>query len=261
MKTKLLLSIVVYQLCIFFLVSPVFAEPSDMGSGINVTEREQGIFAFFRLGDKPPDFEHWVKGTEFYQELPDKDKEDYLIRESIRLGTGYSAFDPRTNTLHIEVAVIVQFTAPKDGKPGQMFFQFPGQNEEYIPTFSYPYGTNEWVSMIINRLALFSAIPLKEDHYQMVSKHLFYENTDYEALITVDVRPTEADHEKPIRIGNMLQWIMISEIAYMRCEIQSDQTGQMVQIWDFVAPWYTEEYKQKNLPEDLKYPHPFDLKK
>lgn len=235
-----------------------FSETMSIGGSSQI---ERGVFAFFHLGQKSPDFDFWVKSGQRYKELPESDKEDFLINETIRLGSGYGQFDPKKDVLHIETIVQVHYTPPVGDQPARIFFQFPEQDDEYIPTFSYPYGHNEWVSLIVNRLAFFADISLKQEHYEVIKEKLPEPNNNYDALITIDVRPTNADHSAPIKIGTMSQWIMIGDIAYMKCEFKSDKTDSMVQLWDFVAPWYAEEYKLKNLPEDLKYPHPFDLKK
>ncbi len=237
-----------------------YAFSSDVQSPLS-SQLENGVFAFFHLGQKSPDFDFWVKSTKHYEELSEKDQEDFLINESIRLGTGYGQFDPKKDVLHIETIVLVHYTPPVDDQPARIFFQFPDQDDEYIPTFSYPYGKNEWVSLIVNRLAYFANIALGPEHYEVIKEKVPQPNTNYEALLTVDVRPTNADHSAPIKIGTMSQWIMIGEIAYMKCEIENKNVGNMIQLWDFVAPWYAEEYRLKTLPEDLKYPHPFDLKK
>lgn len=258
MKNKFLILLLIFLCCFSSLV---YALDTASTSYDRTTQREMGVFAFFNLGGSLPDYEHWVRGSQHYQGLPEDDKEDFLINETIRLGTGFGKYNSQTSTLHIETAVLVHYTPPKDDKSAVIYFEFPDQNVEYIPTFSYPYGDKEWVSLIINRLALFSKIPLTHEHYEKITKDLTYDGVQYEAILTIEVRPTQADHSKPIKIGNMKQWIMIGEIAYMKCEVESDVTGKTVQLWDFVAPWYAEEYKQKNLPEDLKYPHPFDLKK
>lgn len=234
---------------------------SDSMENAPSTQLERGVFAFFHLGQKSPDFDFWVRSTKRFSELSEKDQEDYLISESIRLGTGYGQFDPKTDVLHIQAVVLVHYIPPAGDEPARIFFLFPDQDDEYIPTFSYPYGKNEWVSLIVNRLAFFADIALKPEHYEIIKQKISQPNTNYEALLTMDIRPTNADHTAPIKIGTMSQWIMIGEIAYMKCEVENEKTGTMIQIWDFVAPWYAEEYKQKNLPEDMKYPHPFDLKK
>ncbi len=246
---------------LFFAPLVAFASDSSSASKDPSSQREKGVFAFFTLGSGPPDFERWIMSWEEYSQLSTKERENYLIDHSIRLGTGYGLFDPKKDLLNIETVVSVHYVAPKDGEPGRVYFQFPGQNEDYIPTFSYPYIKDEWVSLIINKLALFAELKLSDEHFATVSEHLSYENQEYEALLSIQVRPTQADHSKPIKIGSIRQWIMIGEIAYMKCEVDSDKTGRREQLWDYVAPWYAEEHRLKNLPEDMRYPHPFDLKK
>ena len=254
--------IIVLALTVFLLVplAPSKAAGSDKEDD-PTTQREKGVFAFFSLGSEPPDVEMWVSSSDEYNGLPYKYKEDYLISQSIRLGTGYGLFDPQKDLLNIRAVVLVHYTGPAEGKPGRVYFQFPNQKKDYIPTFSYPYIKDEWVSLIINKLALFSDIPLSVEHYDTVKEHLLYEDQMYEGVLTIQVRPTEADHSKPIKIGSLRQWIMIGEIAYMKCEVDSDKNGQRQQLWDYVAPWYEDEYRLLVMPEDLKYPHPYDLKK
>ncbi|MCB1680876.1 MAG: hypothetical protein H6858_09800 [Rhodospirillales bacterium] len=248
---------------VFFALGIFFADCvfANVSSDYKASELEKGVFAFFHLGDKSPDFDYWVKSTKHYEELSEKQQEEYLISESIRLGTGYGQFDVKKDLLHIETIVEIHYSEPEGDQPGKIYFQFPEQDDEYIPTFSYPYGHNEWVSLIINRLALFAEMPVQPEHLEAIKKRVPEPNVQYEAMLTLDVRPTKADHSAPIKIGTMAQWIMIGEIAYMKCEIENQATGKMMQLWDFVAPWYLEEYNYKNMPEDMKYPSPFDLMK
>lgn len=246
---------------LIFLPFAAFAAERSPSLENPTTQREKGVFAFFALGNGPPDFESWITSSDEYVQVTAKEREEYLINQSIRLGTGYGLFDPTKDVLNIETVVSVHYVAPRGDKPGRIYFQFPNQEADYIPTFSYPYIKDQWVSLIINKLALFADLQLTPEHYATVIDHLFYENQEYEAVLTINVRPMEADHSKPIKIGTIKQWIMIGEIAYMKCEVDSDKTGRRQQIWDYVAPWYAEEHRLKNLPEDMKYPHPFDLKK
>lgn len=225
------------------------------------TEREKGVFAFFSLGAGPPDFENWIISSEEYAKRSKKEREEHLIRESIRLGTGYGQFEPQKTLLHIEANVLVNYEPPKDGSPAHVYFHFPKQAANYVPTFSYPYIHDEWISLVVNKLALFSKMPLTEDHYQAVLQHMRYPNEEYEGFLTIEVRAIKADHDKPIKNGPITQWILVGEIAYMKCEVESDLTGYRQQLWDYVAPWHEETLRLQNLPEDMKYPHPFDIKK
>ena len=52
---------------------------------------------------------------------------------------------------------------------------------------------------------------------------------------------------------------MVSEIAYVRCEVLNDWSQSYKKIWEYIAPWYEETYKNDNMSEEEKYPHPYDL--
>ncbi len=253
--------ILIFFIFIFISAVPLVNKTWAAYDNTHISIREKGVFAFFKLAGTPPDFEHMIKDTQKYKSLPDADKEEYFINESIRLGTGYGRFDLEKDLLHIETIVSIRYTNPTEDKPAHFSFQFPNHNKDYIPTFSYPYAKKEWISLIINKLALFSDFPLKEKDYELISKHLTSPDYSYDAMLTIDVKPAKADYSSPIKIGNIKQWIMIGEIAYMKCEVESEKTGTMQQLWYYVAPWYKEEYERMMMPEDMKYPHPYDLKK
>ena len=225
------------------------------------TRKEQGVFAFFGLAGVAPDYEHWVKSTSEFQNLPQDKQDDFFIKEAIRLGTGYSQYEPGVDMLNIETSVSLSMNISEDQKSGRLYFSFPNQGKEYIPTFSYPYGRNEWVSLVVNKLALFSDMYIEAEHFSSVSKHLRNPDDTYRAILTMRVKPIEADHVQPVTMGRVKQWIMVGEIAYMKCDAESDVTGKMEKMWDYVAPWYQEQYELETMPEDLKYPHPFDIKK
>lgn len=238
----------------------VYAEQVQYFS-TETTNKEKGVFAFFRLGGNPPDYDYWIKSSKYFNDLPEDEKEKFFIKESLRLGSGYGAFDPDKELLFINTAVMVLYTKPSEDKASRFYFHFPDKDSKFIPTFSYPYGENQWVSLIVNRLAYFADIPLTQEQFNLVSEHLPNNNEEYKAILTIHVRPTKADTSKPIEMRSIKQWIMIGEIAYMKCEVESEKTGNIQKLWDYVAPWYQEEFKILNMREDEKYPHPFDLKK
>lgn len=225
-----------------------------------ITQKEKAVFAFFKAGNASPDFEKWVMESSLYKSALESDKQEILIQEQLRLGRGYSYYSLDKDLLEIEIPVTAKYIPPEGGKQARFYFIFPDQYEEnYVPVFSYSYG-QDTVSMIINRLAAFGNFPLTQRQFEIISERMTRQSEDFDAILIAHVKISSADHTKPYPKPNGgKQWIMVGELGYLSCEINSFFGNKRNQLWDYLAPWYEEDFKLKNMSEEEKYPHPYDL--
>ncbi len=249
---------------IFYIVITLFIFMQDphvnakMSLENKVTSKEKAVFAFFRALNIAPDYDSWIKSNPAYKSLPLKSQENYLLSETLRLGGGYGAFDEDIDLLELKINVYARYIPARDGNPPRILFSFFDTSEGYTPTFIYPYG-DELLSLIINRLAIFSDMPLNESQNAVVLKKIPYENENFDATLIVHVRVAKANYKNPISRDPKIQWLMVGEIGYLKCDVRSYETGDEYMLWDYVAPWYEEAFRAKNMTEEEKYPHPFDL--
>ncbi len=225
---------------------------------LRVTPKEQAVFAFFRALNSSPDYDYWIKSKSTYKSLPSKSQERYLLNETLRLGGGFGSFDQDIDLLELKINVSAIYIPAKDGVKPRVLFEFFNNSKNYTPTFNYPYG-DEVLSLIINRLELYSDMLLNEKQNAAVLKKIPYQDKFFDAALTIHVRVDKANYKKPIAKDPVVQWLMIGEIAYLKCDVISYETGRKYMLWDYVAPWHKEVFRMKNMTEEEKYPHPFDL--
>ena len=224
-----------------------------------ITQTEKGVFAFFDAIHSVPDYEFWITSGRTYQAAPENLKEDYLLQETLRLGRGFGQFSENEELLEIKVDVLAKYISPKEDKPPRMTFRFFNQDEAYIPSFEYAYGQDK-ISLVINQFAIFSDIPLDDVQSEAVLGKIPYEDDDFDATLTIHVKASEQSSSNYTMVKDGRKWLMVGEIAYLKCVYQDYASGgEEFALWDYVAPWYEETMAQKLIPEEEKYPHPYDL--
>ncbi len=254
-NNKAFLLYLIITLLVFIQAIPAHA---NIYSNNKITQKEKAVFAFFKALGSSPDYDYWIKSNPSYRSLPDKSKERYLLSEKLRLGGGYGSFDRNIDLLELRINVSAKYIPAKNGEKARVLFEFFDSSDNYIPTFNYPYA-NDSLSLVVNSLASFSDMALNEKQNQAVLKKIPYEDEDFDATLTLHVRVSRANYRKPISEKPVKQWLMIGEIAYLKCDVNSYKEGNQYMLWDYVAPWYEEIFRIKNMPEEEKYPHPFDL--
>ena len=242
------------------LSSSVRAQKKISDEDFKITQKEKAVLGFFRLAGMAPDYESWIKAGPKYKSFPDKSKEktDFLIEETLRLGQGYSNFNPAKTLLEFNTLVITTYTPPTGNKPALFHFKFPSQTEDYIPVFEYPYGDNS-IALVLNKFADFSTIKLTDDQYEKDLKTMPYQDEEYTARLFIEVKLIKSDLERPIVHQNIYQWMMLGEVVYMRCQIIDPTNMGQTKLWEYISPWYEKEMRSKNMSEEEKYPHPYDL--
>ena len=248
---------------LYFLYAGFFlfqALPAQAGAYFDttVTPAEKAIFAFFRAAHALPDYESWIKPGARYKALPPEKQEDFLLKETLRLGRGYGLYDLQEHPLEMEITGRARYIPATDAAPARMTFSFPGPPGTAIPTFYYPYGKNR-IALIVDSLSAFSNLKLDAQQAAALSQKAPYADQDFNAVLTVYVRVVRADPENPVETDTGLQWLMAGDIAYIQCAAHAPGEAQKRVLWDYVAPWYAEQFRLRTMPEEEKYPHPYDL--
>ena len=221
------------------------------------TPRERAVFAFFRNVGISPDYDFWIRTSDHFKSVGESRINSYVLNESLRLGRGYSAYDEEQDLLELSIKVLVKYMPETETEKPRITFAFFDADEAYVPTFSYAYG-EDVISLIIDRLAAFANVTLGESQNEKVLNKIPYEDEHFEAKLTVHVRVRGADNEKPIVVDKVKQWIMVGDIAYLKCEVLGHM-GHEKMLWDYVAPWHEKLFEMKKISDELKYPHPYDL--
>ncbi len=253
-------------ICITLLLYNIFAisqSKADEYFSTIIYPEDKAVFAFFRAAKDAPDFDTWIKNGERYKSSPKENRRIFLIKEKLRLGYGFGRYDNDKNLLELSINILAKYIPKTEGEEEggaqpRIIFSIPSLNSNQTPTFNYPYG-NDFISLIIKKLQLFSDLQLNEIQNNAIIKKVPYEDDVFDATLKISVRIDKADTDKPIEIGRINQWIMMGKIAYLKCEIDQHYNGTEYTLWDYIAPWYEEEFRIKNIPERLKYPHPYDL--
>ena len=253
-----------YIVILSFAFLPVQANAytDDGGDVPKATGAEKAVFAYFRLANKAPDYEKWISDQNTYKGLDDTGKEEFLISESLRLGQAFGQYDLDYDPLILHVPVTSTVVSAKDGNPPYFLTEFVNLDENQdVPSFNFDYGDDK-IALIINGLKIFHKMPLTDEQYALMKEKAGASDESFPAMLEIHVRPTEADHNRALIDRNGTQiWLMAGKIAYLKCSFQDIYNSSEVKLWDYVAPWYQDIFKEKNTPEEEKYPSPFDLYK
>lgn len=223
-----------------------------------ITEEERAVFAFFKAGGISPDYDKWIKGGEAYFAVSEKYKDDFFLQENLRLGRGYTKFDPNIDFLSISAPIIVRLS-DQDDKQHKVEFSFFQNVRSYTPTFDFPYVKGEIISLVVNQLGYFSSLEIPDAQYEYIRARVPDSDDLFRGVLEMKVRVKSSDMSKAYPIDyRHSRWIMVGEIAYIKCRLPSVRDGEVV-LWDHSASWYRPPVLVEKKKSDKDYPHPFDL--
>lgn len=229
-----------------------------------ISEKEKVVFAFYNVRHKQPDYDFWITTGTKFDEVPVKLRERYLIDETLRLGQGYNQYDIDTETINIDAPVMMRYSSAQEGSDEKpvLSFRFLGANDTYIPAFDFSLG-RDTIALIANKIGLFSDLKLSEGQDALISEKIPQKDAIFSAKLQIRLRPTYINNSRTQRKSEGgMYWVLISEIAYIRCELETIGDEEAVILWDYVAPWYQNEFDALNLAKtDQQAPHPYDLYK
>ncbi len=205
------------------------------GPNVVVTEQERAVFSFFKLAKTTPDYKSWIESSDIYKKAESKEKrEEIFEQESLRLKWGFGTHEVEENLLKIRTNVLLQLQEGEQGKT--LNFKFTNLGNKYIPYFPYAYG-KELVSLIIDDLEKFVTVPLTDEEFKAVNAYL-KTGTVYNGNLRMRIRPLHVDHNKPINMDGLNQWLMLGDTAYLEFSYNDPQSEEQQRIWEYAAPWY-----------------------
>ncbi len=213
-----------------------------------ISEAEKAAFAFLKLNNTKPNYSSWIKGSKPYKNASNEEKGEVERLETHRLKWGFQEFNFEDNFLKIKTNVQLQVTEKNEKGTAMLIFHFPHKDKDYIPYFPYDYG-GLWIALLVQDLPQFARLKLTEEQYTHIKKYMPQANQVYDGKITMRVRPVSADNKTPFKLDGVDQWLMMGDVAFLKCSIKDDQTEQENDLWEYYAPWYLTETENFLLDE------------
>ena len=264
-KTKFLLVILFLSITSVSLAASDELLQWEEWSKEELTIYEIAVFGFFRLAGKAPDYEYWVTSKKYYDSVPEELKEDYLMKEEMRLGTKFGLYELEEDLLQIQTEVIAELTPPSEEEKGKFTFRFPEDNktDSFKPAFAFSYG-KDVIAISVDELVHFSDMKLSQTQYDRMLEKAPYPDDKFPVIVNIHIQPLSANYENPYINSetDSKQYVMHGKIGYIECIYQDYTKGGDVKLWDYLAPWHAEVFIRKKMaaenPEN-QYPHPYDL--
>lgn len=218
-----------FLFCFFMLGAIAF--PAHAVVNVTIAEDEKPIFAFFRLIERIPDFEYWVKNSSRYMKTTTKESRDFAYdSEMRRLQWGFGNYDEKKDFLKIRAPVDLSLSKDNAGNH-RLHFTLVGFENSEFPFFPFSYGQMS-VALLIKDLERFNNLKISDVNYKRVSAH-FEEQDHLRAYVKIRIRPLSADISEPIVIDDTHFWGLSGDIAYFSYELEDAQ-----RLVSYTAPWY-----------------------
>ncbi|GJL85695.1 MAG: hypothetical protein DHS20C02_14700 [Micavibrio sp.] len=245
MRYFLVLSILALTILGVSLQMPVHAQALKK---TQISEAEKATFAFLKLSKAKPDYKSWIRASKEYQNASKEERLKIEELETHRLKWGFKEFSFEEDFLKITTNVQLQMKEKNEKGTAMLIFHFPHQDEDYIPYFPYAHA-GLWISLLVQDLPQFARLKLTEEQYVHIKKFLPNENEIYDGKITMRVRPVTADSTAPFKLDGVDQWLMMGDVAFLKCTTSDPQTKQEKDLWEYYAPWYLTETENFLLDE------------
>lgn len=206
------------------------------------TEKEKVGFAFYKLINRDPPYDDWIRGTAAYQSAKSNVQLAMMDDERYRLRRGFEVYTPDRDLITIKLPVKVKGgDNPKFGKDLEMQaaglskmieINFMGNDES--PYFPFLIG-KQWIGLIPQGLEQRSTHYLTPAQFKSfcVNQNKACEKFEQNIDANVILRATSADAEKPLVLGDIPLWLMMSDLGAI---IFIRRDGGLV--WEYAMPWY-----------------------
>lgn len=187
---------------------------------------EQVAIAFYKTGGTMPNFTSWAQ--EMKGERKKDEPENPLFKknempESERLQAAYETYDPSKDRIIIKTQAKV-VVGENDGGP-LMAIEFARGHLDYFP-FEF---RDQVIAVIPRDMQTHLQPKLTEDEAVILQKGL--DRADY-AIVTFELRPSEADTRAPHMLDGVEQWYFMTDIASV-----SVWNKREALLWEYHAPW------------------------
>lgn len=192
------------------------------------TNDEVGI-AFLKMANNFPDFKKIVEMSDAYKDLDPLAQKDFQTKMVSNIQNSYLAFSPGKSDLIIRLKANVLFQKLANGE-GVLKIRTFKEDPVYFPFYygGYP------IALIIKDMEMFKQITLSTEETDMVYNRL---SLSGDVTLLLQIYPIAADDQKPIKLDDIEQYPMLSEIGYIG--MINEQTEQ---IW----AWRNTKYGKKN---------------
>lgn len=205
------------------------------------SEKEKVGFAFYKLINRDPPYEDWVRGTASYQSAKSNVQLSMMDEQRVRLRRGFESYTPHNDLISIKLPVKVKGSDnpsyAKDlemqaaGLSKMIEINFMGSDES--PYFPFLIG-KQWIGLIPQGLEQRSThylTPAQFSAFCGTSKKCekFEQNIDAYVVL----RTVSADAEKPLVLNDIPLWLMMSDLGAI---IFLRRDGGL--LWEYAMPWY-----------------------
>jgi hypothetical protein len=206
------------------------------------TEKEKVGFAFYKLINRDPPYDDWIRGTAAYQSAKSNVQLAMIDQERHRLRRGFEAFTPDRDLITIKLPVKVKggnnpnfakdFEMQAAGLSKMIEINFMGNDES--PYFPFLLG-KQWIGMIPQGLEQRSTHYLTPAQFATfcANKNKACEKFEQNIDANVILRTISADAEKPLVLRDVPLWLMMSDLGAI---IFLRRDGGL--IWEYAMPWY-----------------------
>lgn len=212
-----------------------------LGEG-EYSEEEKVGFAFYKLGDIPPNFDMWARNTGSSPGSLPGQKDHNFQNEISRLEYGFHNFRPDEDMVFVRspVKIVTSDFASPDPAFSELGIQklsvisMPNMPASYLP-FQV---INTWVAIVPDDYKSFTHLYLTIEQFEALQKSVnaktWKGDLRIEGEIELVLRPVSVDSKKPIKINDQEMWLMRAEVGSMTIWSKDKQKV----IWEYSAPWY-----------------------
>lgn len=217
---------------LFFVFSIITVNAAQAQFTLQTSTAEDVAIAFYKKGDKIPNFDTWIIGQPPYNTTPWAMREKVLQDEKLRLVAKYQEYDPQDDLIKIRSAVNVSFEAIPDTKDlnithNIMVITYDNEGDNSY----YPYKfLDQYITVVPSNMKAYTSAALKDGEYEYIKNKI---NASKNPSAYIELKPSVTDHEAPHNIDGLDQWIMTADIVSY---LIIDDDGSI--IWEKTAPWY-----------------------
>jgi hypothetical protein len=228
-------------LCIAFAgAGPAYAEKTEY------TESEKVGFAFYKLANRNPPFEEWLKGTDEFKLLKTSRKTEYLRQQTARLSKAFAEYMPDEDLIYVRTAVRIKVPTVRETEAYmRMGVNRPVQILLNELTGNYfPIQVGEmWIAVVPNDLDNYLFLSLNDQEYDALARRMALEpnGSSRYALLELRLRPVSVDIKAPMKLDGIDAWLMMAEIASISLW---NNENRDVLLWEHSADWYVPKQQQ-----------------
>lgn len=224
-------------LFLFLLVLSGFSVYAYAQNIVKFSSSEDIAIAFYKSGNKIPNFERWIKETKPYNLTPVARRKERMAQEKSRLHLAYRNFDPDQDFLTIRTYVKM-WPQEQINEAGEKTYSLHMTFIEAPEALYFPY---EWLGERIvvmpHKLDKLMNSPITAAQYNLIKRSLA---SSAKNTLIVQLRVTEADLSQPYMIDGLQQWVLKAEVVVL--EAWNRQGGR---LWEYTAPWYVSPRTKK----------------